>query len=258
MDVFDVGAFGVGAIGPIPYAHASTRVVAYSCEPGSGWATYDLPAEHARRSGQFDEVGPWSLLLANALSGRVDQSNVAAFDMGMRREFADRVAAVPATTPLAEMSDHEVEAVVALASFGFKGVWGPKTTKLAALYRPLAVPVLDGQMARAFGIPADAFRKGPQWTVNIGRVIRKLATWQREESNATLLSKLRSDLSTLSVQIDLISDVRLLDIILWTSQDDRFSRRRSKRRAWVDTIASYPVTLDDAASVTIPAFGIKN
>lgn len=247
----DVGAFGEGAIGCIPYMDALNRITAYLGEPGSGWTTYDLPAVHARRVGHLKTVGPWDILLANALSGRTDQSDVAGFTLARRQDFADRIAAVPTDTALARMSNDDLDAVVRLASFGFNGVWGPKTTKLAALYRPMAVPVLDGQIARAFGLPADAFRKGPQWTVNIGRVIRRLADWHRDESNGQMMSRFRMDLSRKGAEIDLISNVRLLDIILWTSQDDRYSRRTAKKQLWVDIGPGHPVTLDEACSVQI-------
>ena len=253
MADFDLCAGHEGGLGLVAYEDALARVLAYVGEAGTGWATYDLPAIHARRAGQFQAVGPWSILFANALSGRVDQKDVAGFTLSRRTDFADRVSRVPDHVPLADLSNEQVAAVVDLASFGFKGVWGPKITKLAALYRPDAVPVLDGQMARAFGLGEDAFRRAGQWKVHIEAVIREIAAWHRVGENRELLSQLRAEASNFAVEITMLSDVRLLDIIVWTTQDDRFSRRTTKTKAWVDIKPSGAgPTLASAEAVPIP------
>lgn len=180
MTNFEIKTGNNDGLPAIPYADAARRVTAYLGQEGSGWMTYDLPSIHARSAGQFLTVGPWSLLLANALSGRVDQKNVAAFSLEHRQDFAQRIAAVPENTPLANLSSGQLSAVIHLASFGFKGVWGPKTTKLAALYRPDSVPVLDSQMALAFGLKRNAFSAGKQWTIHIRDVVQKIAEWLRD------------------------------------------------------------------------------
>jgi len=253
MADFDLGRGHERGLPPISYGDALQRVLAYLGQEDTGWATYDLPAIHARRAGQFQAVGPWSILFANALSGRVEQKDVAGFTLSRRTNFADLVSRVPEYVPLADLSTEQVTAVVDLASFGFKGVWGPKTTKLAALYRPDAVPVLDGQMARAFGLNEDAFRRRGQWKVHIGNVIREIAAWHRVEANRELLSQLRAEASDFAEEVALLSDVRLLDIVIWTTQDDRFSRRTTKTKAWIDVRPAVAgSTLASAAAVPIP------
>jgi hypothetical protein len=251
MADFEIGTGNKGCLPAIPYADAVRRVSAYLGQKGSGWATYDLPSIHARRAGQFLTVGPWSLLLANALSGRVEQKNVAEFSLEHREEFARRTAAVPENVSLANLSPGQLDAVVHLASFGFKGVWGPKTTKLAALYRPDSVPVLDSQMAQAFGLKRNAFSAGKQWTIHIGDVVEKIAAWLRDPTNMQILSQLRAEVAQTASDITLVSDVRLLDIILWTAQDDRESRRRAKKSSWLDLRPGVAPSLSSAAWVEI-------
>jgi len=251
MADFEIGTGNNLGLPPIPFADAVKRVAAYLGQTGSGWATYDLPAIHARRAGQFLTVGPWSLLLANALSGRVDQKNVAEFSLEHREEFARRIAAVPENVSLANLSPGQLTAVTHLASFGFKGVWGPKTTKLAALYRPDSVPVLDSQMAQAFGLKRNAFSAGKQWTIHIGDVVEKIAAWLRNSANTQTLAQLRAEVAQTAPDITLMSDVRLLDMVLWTAQDDRESRRSTKKTPWLDMQPAAAPPLSSAASVEI-------
>lgn len=256
MPDFDVCACHTGGLPPIPYQDALRRVQAYMAAEGTGWATYDLPGIHARRAGYFATVGPWSLLPVIALSGRVAQKQVAAFTHDRRQEFAKRVASVPDQVPLAEMTDDQLAAVVHLTSFGFKGAWGPTITKLAALYRPEAVPVLDSQIACAFGLAPDAFTKGKQWKVHIEAVVRQIAEWHRRPENRELLRHVRVESGELVDEVALVSDVRLLDIILWTSQDDVSSRRRAKRKRWVDIdVTEARQTLASAEAVPLPRSG---
>ncbi len=252
MAEFDICAHHDHGLPAIPYKDAVRRVKAYVAAEGTGWATYDLPGIHARRAGYFGTVTPWSILAVNALSGRVAQKQVAAFTLARRQDFAARVARVP-DNPLSEMTDDQLAAVVDLAAFGFKGAWGPTITKLAALYRPEAVPVLDSQVACAFGLPADAFRTGARWKVNVEAVIREIAAWHRLPPNRELLRKLRTDVATLVEEVALLSDVRLLDIVIWTSQDDLVSKRATKKQRWVDTTPTVPgSTLASVAAVPIP------
>ena len=51
----------------------------------------------------------------------------------------------------------------------------------------------------------------------------------------------------------LISDVRLLDIVIWTSQDDRSSRPGKKAGYWLNADLSQrrPITVDQAAPVVL-------
>jgi hypothetical protein len=43
----------------------------------------------------------------------------------------------------------------------------------------------------------------------------------------------------------LISDLRLLDIVLWTSQDDRLSQEKGQRQKWRDGTPGPRLPLDD-------------
>lgn len=252
MNEFDFDAEHAGGLAPVPYDDAVRRVSAYLGDPGSGWVTFDLPAIHARNEGQFDSVGPWSLLLANALSGRVAQADIAAFTPTRRMDFASLVLAVPNDTNLADLDDDALTATISLASFGFSGVWAAKTTKLAALYRPRAIPVLDRQMARAFGMENGAFRVGSQRKGYIEEVITRLASWHRNPNNSELLSALRSDIAKqATADVNFLSDVRLTDILIWTTQDDRSSKRSAKQQDWVDVAPNTPMGLDEAKSIPI-------
>jgi hypothetical protein len=248
---FEIKTGNNAGLPALPYTDTVRRVTAYLGQTGSGWATYDLPSIHARRAGQFLTVGPWSLLLANALSGRVDQKNIAGFTLEHREDFARRIAAVPENTPLANLSSRQLADVVHLASFGFKGVWGPKTTKLAALYRPDSVPVLDSQMAQAFGLKRNAFSAGKQWKIHIRDVVKKIAAWLQDPANTHILARLRAEVAQTAPDITLISDVRLLDIILWTAQDDRESHRSTKKTSWLEMQPAPAPPLSSAAWVEI-------
>ncbi len=192
------------------------------------------------------------MLYANALNGRADATNVASFTPRLRREFASRVARVPEDVSLEELPARQREAVVDLAHFGFKGFWGPKTTKLASLYRPHAVPVLDRQLARAFGLPPNAFSvaAGPR-RANIARVVHSLADWLAEEQNRTLIRGLRQSVQEDTASAVHLTPVRVLDIVLWTTQDDRSSRRRGKVTQWVDMQAGPPIHADAYRAIAV-------
>jgi hypothetical protein len=53
-------------------------------------------------------------------------------------------------------------------------------------------------------------------------------------------------------EVDLIPDLRLLDIVLWTSQDDRIvDRRRSQGPRWLERPIGERVPLDDVVPVPV-------
>ena len=117
---------------------------------------------------------PGPLLLADALAGRVSVVDVHSFIRNLDA-FVDLLVEVP-DVDLAAMDDDQLARVVDLCTFGFPGVWAPKVTKVAALYRPRAVPVLDGYMALAFGYARERFSNGrePRHQA-IDAVVRALA-----------------------------------------------------------------------------------
>jgi hypothetical protein len=70
---------------------------------------------------------------------------------------------------------------------------------------------------------------------------------------ADILAELRRDALHLVPHLSLVPDLRLLDIILWTSQDDRSTRARKKAGRWIasNLEARVPITLWDVAPVSI-------
>ncbi|MGY1702821.1 DUF6308 family protein [Geodermatophilus sp. SYSU D00766] len=250
---FDVARGFTGpALPPIPYDHALTRVKSFCTNPVSGWLSYDLCGVQARKSGLFASLTPWSLLWAGALAGRVQVGDVARFTLEERTRFAKRLAAVPAGD-LNILDERGRQAVTMVCRFGYEGVWAPKTTKMAALYRPASIPVLDGYVAMAFGFAREGFSEGrqPRWQ-RIERVVNALAA--ALDRYGETLAQLRSDASELVPDLPLIPDLRLLDMIIWTSQDDRLVRAGKPLGLWLDADLSnrQSITLDQVAPVVLP------
>lgn len=233
---------------PVPVAAAARRILAYCTEPRSGWVTYDLAGLQARQLGILDHVGAWSLLYANALNGQVTLDNVAAFDRTRRRDFASRLARIPANTDLHEMNDDNVEAVVDACHFGFHGVWGPKITKLGALYRPKSIPVLDGHVAEAFGFDREGFtgaalQRGMTRRERIEKVVRALASALKVHRGEIVA--LRRSITPAIPEITQIPDLRLIDMVIWTAQDDQVERRVRQGARWLDRLIGQHVPLGD-------------
>ncbi|SFU11236.1 hypothetical protein SAMN04487915_111103 [Arthrobacter sp. ov118] len=219
-------------IGALPLPDVVARVVGFCTHPTSGWQTYDMLSRVARSRGHFDEIAPWSLLWADTLAGRLSVSDVASFTHERRSELLQRLQALPAKD-LGVMDDGDVETLARLCRFGFPGVWAPKITKLLALYRPDAVPVLDGYVAVAMGFTRNGFSSGkePRWK-RIHQtllVIRSILRHQQTE-----LTQIRHEVSLRVPDIWEATDLRLLDIIIWTSQDDRTSRPGSPSNYWLN------------------------
>jgi hypothetical protein len=128
-----------------------------------------------------------------------------------------------AAKDLADMDDNDVEGLATLCRSGFSGLWAPKITKMLALYRPDAVPVLDGHVAMAMGFRKDGFSSGkePRWE-RIEQTLftlRSILSHQQGE-----LSQVRDEVARAISDIGQVTELRLLDITIWTSQDDRMSR----------------------------------
>jgi hypothetical protein len=105
----------------------------------------------------------------------VEVGDVAGFTLEKRTKFAEHLTAVPAGD-LNNLEQVGLQAVTTVCRFGFPGVWAPKTTKMAALYRPASIPVLDGYVAMAYGLKREGFSEGrkPRWE-RIERVIHAMA-----------------------------------------------------------------------------------
>lgn len=209
---------------------ATLRILGYCTNAKSGWHTYDLPSSDARKRGHFNEIAPWSLLWADALGGRITPSNLASFDHEYRSVLADKLRQLPACK-LEAMDDEGAESVAILCRSGFPGAWAPKMTKLLALYRPDAIPVLDGHVALAMGFERTAFSAGkePRWE-RIRQTLFTLRDILRNQSAE--LSEIRERVSVAVPSLGEATDLRLLDIIIWTSQDDRMSRPGSPANYW--------------------------
>lgn len=192
---------------------------------------------HARRSGQFEVVDASTLLLANAINGQVSLANLAAFDHERRRTFASLIARIPATAELARLDGQGLVAAVDACAFGFPGVWGPKITKVGALFRPGAIPMLDGYVGLAFGFGAEAFtaaatQQGMNRRERIDAVVRAMATWLATHEH--VIAALRCRTEPTVPELALIPDLRLIDLVLWTSQDDRMPRRARQGPPWCE------------------------
>lgn len=239
---------------PIPLDDATRRVLAYCTDAKSGWGVYDLAAVSARRSGLFDSVTIWTLLLANALNGQVTLENLADFTHERRADYASRVAAIDEDLDLAAMDIEDVDKVVNACVFGFPGVWGPKITKVGALYRPRSIPVLDGYVALAFGLSLEGFsarasEHGCDRRERIHRVVQALAQLLREQ--ADLVSDLRGAVQPAVPEVELISNLRLIDIVIWTSQDDRMSRSGKPQDRWLTASVGDRIPLESFVPVAI-------
>lgn len=253
MSEFDIARGFTAGIPPIPFEHAAKRVISFCCSPRSGWRSYDLAGAAARSAGQFDIVAPWSLLWADALAGRLSVADLDGFSRKRRMEFAERISAIPAGKDLAVLDESERKAVHKMCKFGYPGVWAPKSTKVASLYRPHAVPVLDSYVAMAFGFKGTAFSEGkePRWN-RIERVIDALAVYLHEHKDQII--ELRKATRDSVEDIDLASDLRLLDIVIWCSQDDRQERAGKSRNAWLDA-PDRPYEPDPVTSIPVVGEG---
>jgi len=221
------------ALPPVPVQDAVRRLLAYCTEPRSGWGAYDLAGAHARAAGLFNHVSAWSLLWANALNGQVVLDNVAAFQPDWQSQYATILSRIPIDSDVNAGDTALVDSVTDACFFGFPGVWGPKITKVGALYRPAAIPVLDGHVAAAFGFGREAFTIGARERRDrIHRVVRALATCLTEQAES--LQAVYDGVAGTVPEIKAVPALRVLDMILWTSQDDTYKRRPKQGARWID------------------------
>ena len=209
---------------------------------------YDIAGYVARRSGRLGEIGPWTILLADALAGQVSVGDVNEFARHIE-EFAERLGDVP-EEDLAGTDEGGLSRVIDFCCFGFPGAWAPKITKVGALFRNEAIPILDGHVARAFGYPRNGFTAGrePRWAA-ITKVVSALRVGinaQKEE-----LATVRDRVAVNAPAVTILSDVRLTDLILWTSQDDRDSLSRGRIPWQARPTRTPPITVDLARWVTL-------
>ena len=251
--------FAGDVLGPVPLDEAISRVLVYCTSRYSGWSVYDLAGIGARSVGMLSDVTAWSLLFANALNGRVDIKQIADFDRPLRRKFADRIGRIPADRDLQTMSVDEVDAVIAACQFGFSGAWAPKITKLGALYRPRSVPVLDAYVGMAFGYQRDDLsikvqRFGLNRQERIAAIVRALAAYLRD--HPAEIAELRAAASPTVPEVaasmvpgepPVVSDLRLLDMVVWTAMDDRLATRAGLPPKWFGRAVGAHIPYDAVA-----------
>lgn len=205
------------AVGVVSCRDAVRHLAAYAHDPHSALLAFDLPIWGLRKQGRLDSVGPWSILIASALAGQVKESDVAGFDPALRSEFAESLRTVPVDRDLdAAMCD----AVIAVATFGYTGVRIAKATKVAAAFRPRAVPVIDSFCCAGLGLrmpDSDSARMA------VARaVVEFYASALRDQRSS--LDSIRfqaAEIAPIYSNRDIISDLRLLDIVLWSSEASR-------------------------------------
>jgi hypothetical protein len=250
---------------PVSICDAASRIMAYCTSRHSGWAVYDLAGLGARSAGLFDEVSTWSLLFANALNGRIELKQIADFDLPRRLEFANRISRIPADQDLHHLTHGQLNAVIHACQFGFDGVWAPRITKLAALYRPRAIPVLDGYVGMAFGYQRDDLslkvqRFGLNRQERIAAIVQAMAAYLRD--HAGTLAQLRAEVSPAVPELaaaqpgnerPLIADLRLLDMVLWTAMDDRLAVGAGLPPKWLGRPPGAHIPCEAVAPVRIPA-----
>ncbi|MFF4940726.1 DUF6308 family protein [Micromonospora sp. NPDC000729] len=262
----DVAAgFPGDVLPPVSIDDAASRILAYCTSHYSGWAVYDLVGIGARSAGLLDDVSTWSLLFANALNGRIELKQIANFDLTRRREFAHRVSRIPAGQNLHHLTHDQLNAVIHACQFGFDGVWAPRITKLAALYRPQAIPVLDGYVGMAFGYQRDDLslkvqRFGLNRQERIAAIVRAMAVYLRD--HAGTLAQLRAEVSPTVPELaaaqpgnerPLIADLRLLDMVVWTAMDDRLAAGAGLPPKWLGRQPGAHIPCEAVAPVPIPA-----
>ncbi|MFC0030185.1 DUF6308 family protein [Micromonospora chaiyaphumensis] len=257
--------FAGDVLPPVSIEDAASRILAYCTSRHSGWAVYDLAGIGARSAGLLDEVSTWSLLFANALNGRVELKQIADFDLTRRREFAHRISRVPADQDLHHLTHVQLNAVIHACQFGFDGAWAPRITKLAALYRPRAIPVLDGYVGMAFGYQRDDLslkvqRFGQDRQERISAIVRAMAAYLRD--HAGTLAQLRAEVSPTVPELaeaqpgsecPLIADLRLLDMVVWTAMDDRLAIDAGLPPRWLGRPLGAHIPCEAVAPVPITA-----
>ncbi|MCI4066123.1 DUF6308 family protein [Micromonospora sp. R77] len=262
--------FSGDVLPPVPIDEAASRILAYCTSRHSGWAVYDLAGISARSTGLLDEVSTWSLLLANALNGRIELKHIADFDLARRREFAHRIGRIPADQDLHHLTHDQLNAVIHACQFGFDGAWAPRITKLAALYRPRAVPVLDGYVGMAFGYQRDDLslkvqRFGLNRQERIAAIVEAMAAYLHDHPGT--LAQLRAEVSPTVPELaaaqpgsqrPLIADLRLLDMVVWTAMDDRLATGSGLPPKWLGRPPGAHIPCEAVAPVPITALAVDS
>jgi hypothetical protein len=164
-------------------------------------------------------------------------------------EFAKRLGDVPGED-LARTDEDGLRRVIDFCCFGFNGAWAPKITKVGALFRNEALPILDGHLARAFGYPRNGFTAGRESRLAaITKVVSALRVGIGAQNQE--LATVRDRVAVKAPAVMVLSDVRLTDLILWTSQDDRDSLSRGGIPWQARPTRTPPLTVDLARWISL-------
>lgn len=190
----------------IPHDDAVHRVVGYACweKETAPFFTYDLAASVAREQHQLSAIGPWTILLANALGGGAGHREVKNVSERLI-DFVELLRAVPVGRDLDELSDEERKAVHSFASFRAKGVRSARVTKVGALFRPRAIPILDSEIQSVYEDSS-------------GQTIEGLASDIRSQRDILVSAKMQA--TERAPDVARISLLRFCDIAIWTTLDD--------------------------------------
>lgn len=219
--------FGVLAIST---QDATARLINFARSQKSGFTLFDRAGMAARASGRLDEVGPWTLSLAVTLNGRV---SIPALNNLLAEIplFAQRLHAVPQGVDLHLLDPSALGNVKDFCTFQVKGALAPLVTKVGALFRPHAVPVLDSETALAYGLKRSAFStRGNSRISSIHRVIDQ----RREElgGQSALLELVRQQAAQAVPDIGDLTLLRVSDIIVWASMVDKTTKTNDPKKTW--------------------------
>lgn len=235
--------------GRLTIAHddAVRQVVAFARED-LAFVVYDLAGDEARRTGRLDEVGPWTLLLANALAAPVGLDALKSV-MPRLEELADLISQIPQGQDLDQLDDEGLRAVGEAACFGVPHAWAAIISKVVHLYRPRAMPILDEKVAEAFGHRGDRFatvartrKREPTREEVIHETVRQLAQQIANQRNE--IDDAKKEAEHWVPDLGRASRARFVDMLVWTTQD---GIDRGQREWWLRGLPSAPIPQVDVA-----------
>lgn len=213
----DTTVFQFGREPAIPFDEFIRRTVAFALYEGSGFLTYDLAGVLARAEHRLSCVGPWTVLLATTLGVQVRGRAVRSM-VGSLEQFADLLHAIPCGKDLHALAGFEKQRVTAFCRFHVPYVRRATVTKIGALYRPRAIPIVDSKIAKIYGGTDDQVVDG--LAEDIGRQFPQL---QAAQAKAAVTAP---DLASVSL-------LRFCDIGIWTTLYDR--RTKDDTETWLAT-----------------------
>ncbi len=201
----------------IQFPEALARLVAYAREPGGGFDTYDLAGVQARNQRILTEVGPWTPLLSATLDGTPLPAGVLRSLLEVSSTFADLIREIP-DIDMHLLSDEDHSRLAALCQFGVDGFRADRVTKVAHLYRPKAVPILDKAVVATYGHQPDLLSPA-----TVARTVEQLTA--DINTHNVRLRRLHQRAAEFAPDLEHVSLVRVVGILIWTSYEDTVVRR---------------------------------